>query len=157
MAIGTALGFVGVASLFASDPAAGVHDLAGRFVTAGSEAERAALLAAGDAMLAVDVGTAYHLSLILGSVALVAISVVMLRSESCGRITAVLGIAANVLAFGLYVPVVGICILLYSIVVLLGRHVLIAADVLRLGREGAHVHVAAHPPRPPSGDDRPHE
>ena len=139
MAIGATLGFVGVAALFASNPAANMHYLAARFATAGSEAERAALLAAGEAMLAVNVGTAYHVSLILGSVALVVISIVMLRSGSFSRPTAVLGILANVLAFGLYLPVVGIYVLLFSTVLLLGWYVLIAAGFLQLGRGSAYV------------------
>jgi len=46
----------------------------------------------------------------------------------------VLGILANALAFGLYLPVVGIYVLLFSTVLLLGWYVLIAAAFLRLGR-----------------------
>ncbi|TVQ64847.1 MAG: hypothetical protein EA379_00715 [Phycisphaerales bacterium] len=137
MAVAAALGFVGVAALFASNPAANMHYLAGRLSTAGGEAERAALLAAGEAMLAANVGTAYHVSLILGSVALVVMSVVMLRSWSFSRPTAVLGILANVLAFGLYLPVVGIYVLLLSTVFLLGWYVLITVGFVRLGRGGA--------------------
>lgn len=139
MAIGATLGFVGVAALFASNPAANMHYLAARFAAAGGEAERAALLAAGEAMLAVNVGTAYHVSLILGSVALVVISVVMLRGGSFSRPTAVLGILANVLAFGLYLPGVGIYVLLFSTVFLSGWYVLIAAAFLRMGRGSAFV------------------
>lgn len=132
--IGAMLGFVGVGSLVASNPAANMHYRAGRFVTAGSEAERAALLAAGEAMLAVNVGTTNHVSLILGSAALVVISIVMLQSGSFGRTTAVLGIVANVLAFGLYLPVVGLYVLLFSTVLLLAWYVRIAAAFLTLGR-----------------------
>lgn len=57
MAIRAILGFVEVAAPFASNPAATMHYLAARSAAACSEAERAALLAAGEAMLAVSVGT----------------------------------------------------------------------------------------------------
>ena len=133
MAIGAALGLVGIASLFASNPAANMHFLSEQFATA-TETQRSLLLAAGDAMLAVYSGTAYHMSLILGSVALVIISVVMLQSEIFSKATAYMGILANVLALGLYVPKVGIYILFFSVVFLLVWYILITLRLLRLGQ-----------------------
>ncbi len=134
MIIGAAFGFIGIAALFASNPAANMHVLSGQFVAATTDAQRSLLLAAGEAMLAVYSGTAYHVSLILGSVALVIISVVMLQSKIFSKVTAYMGILANVLALGLYVPEVGIYILLFSVVFLLVWYILITPKLFQLGQ-----------------------
>ncbi len=134
MIIGAALGFVGMAALFASNPAVSMHSLSGQYAAAATEAQRALFLAAGEAMLAVYSGTAYHVSLILGSVALVMISVVMLQSKIFSKATAYMGILANVLALGLYVPKTGIYILLFSVVFLWIWYILITRRLLQLGQ-----------------------
>jgi len=133
MLIGAALGFVGIAALFASNPAANMHFLSGQYAAAATDAQRSLLLAAGEAMLAVYSGTAYHVSLILGSVALVIISVVMLQSKIFSKATAYMGVLANVLALGLYVPEVGIYILFFSVVFLLVWYILITPRLFQLG------------------------
>lgn len=133
MVIGAAFGFIGIAALFASNPAANMHFLSGQYVAATADAQRSLLLAAGEAMLAVYSGTAYHVSLILGSVALVIISVVMLQSKIFSKATAYMGILANVLALGLYVPKVGIYILFFSVVFLLVWYILITPRLFQLG------------------------
>jgi len=134
MIIGAALGFVGIAALFASNPAANMHFLSGQYATAATNSQRSLFLAAGEAMLAVYSGTAYHLSLILGSLALVITSVVMLQSKSFAKATAYMGILANVLALGLYVPKIGVYILLFSIVFLWVWYILITRSLFRLGQ-----------------------
>jgi hypothetical protein len=134
MLIGAALGFVGIAALFSSNPSANMHFLSGQYAAATTEAQRSLLLAAGEAMLAVYSGTAYHVSLILGSVALVIISIVMLQSKIFSNATAYMGILANVLALGLYVPKVGIYILFLSVVFLLVWYILITRRFFQLGQ-----------------------
>ncbi len=135
MVIGTALGFVGIAALFASNPAANMHFLSGQYAAAATDAQRALLLAAGEAMLAVNSGTAYHVSLILGSVALVIIPIVMLQSIIFSKATAYMGILANVLALGFYVPKIGIYNLLFSVIFLLVWYILITRRLFQLGRD----------------------
>ena len=135
MVIGAALGFVGIAALFASNPAANMHFLSGKYAAAATDAQRALLLAAGEAMLAVNSGTAYHVSLILGSVALVIIPIVMLQSKIFSKATAYMGILANVLALGFYVPEIGIYILLFSVLFLLVWYILITRRLFQLGRD----------------------
>ncbi len=135
MLIGTALGFVGIAALFASNPAANMHFLSRQYAAATTDAQRAPLLAAGEAMLAVNAGTAYHISLILGSVALVIIPIVMLQSKIFSKATGYMGILANVLAFGFYVPRIGIYILLFSVIFLLVWYILITRTLFQLGRD----------------------
>jgi hypothetical protein len=134
MVIGVTLGFVGIAALFASNPAANMHFLSGQYAAATTDIQRSLLLAAGEAMLAVYSGTAYHVSLILGSVALVIVSIVMLKIRIFSKATAYMGILANVLALGLYVPKVGIYILFFSVVFLLVWYVLITRGFFRLGQ-----------------------
>jgi diadenosine tetraphosphate (Ap4A) HIT family hydrolase len=134
MLIAAALGFIGIAALIASNPAAGMHTLSGQYAAAGTDTQRAIFLAAGEAMLTGYTGTAYHVSLILGSVALVIISIVMLRDGHFNKATAIMGILANVLALGLYVPNYGTYILLFSVLFLLAWYVLIAWNLIRLGQ-----------------------
>lgn len=142
MAIGIAFGLIGIAALFASNPSAGMHFLSGQYAAATTDVQRSLLLAAGEAMLAVYYGTAYHVSLILGSVALVIISVVMLQSKIFSKATAYMGILANGLALGLYVPKVGIYVLFFSVVFLLAWYILITPKLFQLGqgtwKEEAH-------------------
>ncbi len=135
MLIGAALGFVGIAALFASNPAANMNFLSGQYAAAATDAQRALFLAAGEAMLAVYSGTAYHISLILGSVALVIIPIVMLQSKIFSKATAYMGILANVLALGFYVPKIGIYILLFSVIFLLVWYILITRRLFQLGRD----------------------
>lgn len=134
MIIGTALGFVSIAALFASNPAANMHFLSGQYAAATTDAQRSLFLAAGEAMLAVNSGTAYHVSLILGSVALVIIPIVMLQGKIFSKATAYMGILANVLALGFYVPKIGIYILLFSVVFLWIWYILITRRLFQLGR-----------------------
>lgn len=132
--IAVALGFVGIAALFASNPAAGMQTLSGRYGAAGTDAQRAIFLAAGEAILAGYTGTAYHISLILGSVALVILSIVMLQDKRFNKATAIMGILANGLALGLYVPKYGTNIQLSSVLFLLAWYILIARDLFQLGQ-----------------------
>lgn len=134
MLIAAALGFMGIAALFASNPAASMHVLSGQYAAAATDAQRALFLAAGEAMLAVFSGTAYHISLILGSVALVIIPIVMLQSKIFSKATAYMGILANALALGFYVPKIGIYILLFSVIFLLVWYIQITRRLFQLGR-----------------------
>jgi hypothetical protein len=127
------LGFIGVTCLFASNPCVNMYTLSGQYAAAAAEAQRALYLAAGETLLAGYTGTAYHLSLILGSVALVLIGIVMLKSRVYGKAAAILCIAANALALGLYVPTVGKFILLFSIIFLWVFYLLITIRFFRLG------------------------
>ncbi len=135
MLIGVALGFIGIASLFASNPAANMNFLSGQYAAAATDAQRTLFLAAGEAMLAIFSGTAYHISLIVGSVALVIIPIVMLQSKIFDKATAYMGILANVLALGFYVPKIGIYILLFSVIFLFVWYILITRRLFQLGRD----------------------
>ena len=135
MAIATALGFVGIVALFASRPAFDMLYLSEQYAAATTDAQRAMFLAAGEAMLAIFNGTAFHLHYIFGAIALLIVSFVMLRSNVFSKATAYVGIIANVLVFGLYVPKIGIVLSIISVFpFLLMWYILIARRLFQLGQ-----------------------
>jgi hypothetical protein len=107
MAIAAAPGFVGIAAYFASNQAFTMLSLSDQYAAASSDAQRAMLLVAGQATLAIHQNASYqgagiYLSFLLVSVAGVLISAVMLRSGLFRRATACAGILANAFGLGYY-------------------------------------------------------
>ncbi len=135
MAIATTLGLISIVLYLASREATfTMLPLSDQYAAATTDAQRAVFLAAGQAMLAIYNGAAFHVSYVLGAAALTIISVVTLRSELFSKATAYLGIVANVLAFGLYVPVVGVFVSIFSVFFLWIWDILIARRLFQLGR-----------------------
>ena len=91
-------------------------------------------LAAGQAMLVMWQGSAFQASYILGSIASIIISAVMLRNKLFSKATAYSGILANVIALGLYVPKIGVYISIFSVVFLWIWYILIARRLFQLGQ-----------------------
>jgi hypothetical protein len=133
MAIATALGFIGIATYFASNTAVNMMSLSDQYAAATTDAERSLLLAAGQAMMAIYTGTAFHLSYILGSAALIIVAAVMLGSSVYSNATGYVGLVANVLALGLYVPTIGIFISIFSVLLLEVWYILLVRRLFRLG------------------------
>ena len=77
-------------------------------------------------MLAIYQGTAFQVSYVIGSIAPILISIVMLQSDVFNKVTGYAGIIANVLAFGLYVQGIGIFLAIVSAIVLMVWNLLIA-------------------------------
>jgi hypothetical protein len=81
-----------------------------------TDAERAAIRSAGQAMLAIWQGTAYDVSYVLGGIATLLIAVVMLRSQVFGRAIAYVGLVMGVLmlvpatagTIGMYVSLISL-------------------------------------------------
>lgn len=104
MAIATILGFVGITVYFASNTAFSMLSLSEQYAAATTNTQRTMLLAAGEAMLAINrfsspgahPGTGGYVSLFLIAVAGMIASVVMLRSVVFNRTTAYVGILASV-------------------------------------------------------------
>jgi hypothetical protein len=107
-AIGAVLFFVAIAVYFASNTAFEMLSLSEQYTAATTAAERTTLLAAGQAMLATYTGTAFHASYILGSLAGITLSAVMLRGETFSRAAAYAGILGNAIGLGLYLPAIGL-------------------------------------------------
>jgi hypothetical protein len=97
MTIMVALGFIGIAAYFASNTAFEMLALSNQYVAAGTEAERAMLLAAGQTMLALYKGTAFDVYYVYNAAALLIAAVVMLRSHIFSRTTAYWGLASGIL------------------------------------------------------------
>jgi hypothetical protein len=134
MAISVALGLVSIVLFIASNPAFAMLSLSDQYAAATSAAQRAVFLAAGQAALIMWQGSAFQVSYLLGSIAIIILSAVMLRSRLFSKASAYLGILANVIALGLYVPVIGIYISIFSVVFLWVWYLLIARRLFQLGR-----------------------
>ena len=95
--IALVFGLVGTTVYFASNTAFEMLQLSRQFAAAAGEAQQAALLGAGQAMLAVYKGTAFNSYYILNAVSLLVFASVMLRSKSFPRPAAVIGLVSGVL------------------------------------------------------------
>jgi hypothetical protein len=105
MAIAATLGLVGITVYLASNTAFSMLSLSDQYAAATTEAQRTQLLAAGQAMLALNrfsspgaqPGSGGYVSLLLIAAAGLMSSLVMLRSDVFNRATAYVGMAANAL------------------------------------------------------------
>ena len=91
------LGVVGVAAYFASNTGFEMLAISGQYAAAAGEAQRTALLGAGEALLAIYRGTAFDTYYVLNAAALLIFAVVMLRGRLFTRATGWWGLAAGVL------------------------------------------------------------
>jgi Domain of unknown function (DUF4386) len=144
MAIATALGLVGIATYFASNTAFEMLSLSSQYAAATTDAQRSLFVAGGATMLAIYQGTAFDVSYALLAVAPLIISVVMLRSTIFGKVTAYVGIVANVLAVGLFVPAIGVFLSLVSVVGLLIWYILIARRLFILAQSVSNEEATQH-------------
>jgi len=167
VALAATFGLIGIATYFASSRVFEMLALSQQYASATSEAQRAALIAAGQSMLTTYLGafatpmpsaswnyqgTAFNVSFVFLSVACLMLAVVMLRSKHFGRLIGTLGIIGNVVEFGFFAPVVGVYLSLVGLVVLLIWHVLIAWALWLLARRTsamAERHQHTDPVIPP--------
>jgi Domain of unknown function (DUF4386) len=106
MTLAVAVAFVGIAVYFASNQAFSMLSLSNQYAAATTDAQRSALTAAGQALLAINNPAALGpgaLSFLLVTVAGLITSLVMLQSGIFGKATAYVGVVANV--FGLGYPI----------------------------------------------------
>lgn len=135
MAIALVLELVGAATYFASNPVLTMISLSNQYAVAATDVQRSMLLAAGQGMLATYQGTAFWVSNAVGGISLLIISVVMLRSGIFSKITAYIGIVANVVGFGLFIPnQIGIFISILGVVGLAIWYVMVALRLFQLSR-----------------------
>jgi len=137
MTIATALGLVGIVLFITSNPAIEMLSLSDHYAAATTDAQRTIYLAAGQALLAGWQGTAFQVGYLLSSIAGIVIPVVMLRGTIFGKATAVLGILANAIGLGLYLPAIGLFLALFSVVFLEVWYILLGRRLLQLGRSTA--------------------
>src|SRR6266545_2537989 len=134
MAIATALGIVSIVLFITSNPAVAMLSLSDHYAAATTDAQRATFLAAGQAVLSSWQGTAFQVGYIVSSVAAIAIAAVMLRSAIFSKTTAYLGILANAIGLGLYLPAIGVFLAVFSVVFLEIWYIVIARRLFQLGQ-----------------------
>lgn len=134
MVIATALGLASTVLFIASNPAFAMLSLSNQYAAAGTQAQRDMFLSAGQAVMSMWQGSAFQASYLIGSIAPILISAVMLRGKLFSKATAYIGILANVIALGLYVPRIGTYISVFSVVFLWVWYLLIAQRLFQLGR-----------------------
>jgi len=108
MTLAAALALMGTAIYLASNQAFAMLALSDRYWSAATDTQRTMLLAAGEALLAIQntaatYGSGIYISYFLVNVAGLIAATVMLRSAAFGRTTAYMGILANVLGLGYYI------------------------------------------------------
>ncbi len=133
-AIYLALSLVGVISFIVARPAFEMLSISNGYAAAETNAQRIVFQSAGETLLATFHGMAFQVSYVLGSLSGLIISLVMLRANLFGRTTAYLRIASSICDFGLYIPVVGLYISLFSVFFLLAWNILVARRLFQLAR-----------------------
>lgn len=134
VAIYLALSLVGVMSFIVARPAFEMLSVSNGYAAAATDAQRAAFQASGDTLLATFHGMAFQVSYVLGSLSGLIISLAMLKTNLFGRTTAWLRIASSICDFGLYIPVIGLYISLFSVFFLLAWNILVARRLFHLAR-----------------------
>jgi hypothetical protein len=135
MALYLAFSLLGAALFITARPAFEMLALTHQFAAATNEAERMVYLAAGESSLATFEGTAFQVSYIMGSISGLILSLVMLRSKLFSKTTAYTRILSSVLDFGIFIPVIGLTVSLFSVVFLWVFHILAARRLLQLGHQ----------------------
>jgi len=136
-AVALTLGLIGTVSLIAGRPILEMVSLSSQYAAAATELERMTYLAAGEAMMAVYHGTAFNAHYVLDTIGLLIFSLVMLQSDVFSRRTAVVGIAANTITLGYYIPVVGVTFSIFSVFFYFAWYLLIARKFWQLSRAEA--------------------
>ena len=132
--IATALSAASILCFLIATPALNMLYLSHQYAAAATAGEREALLGAGQAVLSSWLGTPYQVGYVLGSIAMIVISVVMLRSGIFSKFTGYTGLVSGMVGFGVYVPKVGVFISILSVVGIQVWYVLIAMALLHLNK-----------------------
>jgi Domain of unknown function (DUF4386) len=118
MTVAVGLGLAGIALYFAVNPTFSMLYLSDQYAAATTDAQRAAFLAAGEALWANYNGTAFGLFFILTGAADLVIAAVMLRSGVFSRTTAYVGFVLGAMLLVPPLPVLGTVPLVLSYVVI---------------------------------------
>ena len=132
MLIATALSAASITCFLVATPALNMLALSRHYVAVTTSAEREQLLAAGQAVLSSWEGTPFQVGNVVGSIGMLLIGWVMVKSHIFKKSTGIVGIVSGVVGFGMYVPKVGIFISILSVVGMQIWYVMIALKLLRL-------------------------
>jgi hypothetical protein len=139
MAAALALGLIATGAYITSNTSINMLTLGQQYAAASTEAQRAMYLSAGESMLATYTGTAFQVSYILGALAGTISGAVMWRSGLFGKTAASMAILGNVISLGLYVPVIGLYISIFSVLFLEIFYILVGRRFLQMGRRAGHL------------------
>lgn len=134
MLIATAAWLISVALFIGSNTGFEMLALSGNYAEAASEAERATLVAAGQAMLTayMEMGSSFVVGYLLASLAGVLVGLAMLRNRVFPRLAAWAVIVANLLGLALFMPGIGVLLSIVSVVILIAWYLLVGRRLLRL-------------------------
>jgi hypothetical protein len=121
-----ALTLIGAMCFVAARPGFEMLSLSGQYAAATTEAQKSVFLAAGETLVAVFNGTAFQVSYFLGSINGLILSIAMLKSSLFSKTTAYARIASSALDFGLFIPIIGLFVSLFSVLCLLVWNILVA-------------------------------
>jgi hypothetical protein len=134
MLLGTALSAASLMCFLIAAPALNMLALSQQYVTVSTGAEREGLLAAGQAVLSSWQGTPFQVGNVVGSIGMMLIGWVMVRSQIFSKTAGYAGIVAGVLGLGMYVPRVGVFISILSVAGMQVWFLMIALGLLRLSK-----------------------
>lgn len=144
-----ALGITGVGVYFACNQVFAMLSLSDAYSAATTDAQRSALAAAGEALLAIQnssatYGNGVYVSFLFVNLAGLILAIVMLRSCAFGMLTAYVGILANLFGLGYHLtlvlaPSMNVIPLSASAPFLLAWYIVIGRKLLRLGSGGTGV------------------
>ena len=132
--LATALSAGSIACFLIGTPALNMLYLSQQYAAATTGVEQERLLATGLAVLSSWQGTPFQVGNVVGSIGMLLIGSVMLRSQIFSRSTGYVGILSAVVGLGMYVPKVGIFISLVSVVGMQIWYVMIALALFRVCR-----------------------
>lgn len=150
MAVAAVCGLAGIAVYFASNTTFSMLALSEQYASAAAGAQRAMLLSAGQALLAIDhtgvgyPGTGIYLSFLLIAAATLLCAAAMLRGGSFGRAAAFTGILAGAIdlaycATFAIAPALTACLMSAAGLLLMIWHILVGLRLWRMGRKGNGV------------------
>jgi hypothetical protein len=126
-------GIIAVALIVPARPILEMVSLSRSYAVADPVAQ-SRILAAGDAILSVFNGTSWATNTFLGALSLLISSVLMLKSEFYGRLTAYVGLATNAAACGFFLPVIGTILLFLTVPGYMIWYALLAVRFFRAAR-----------------------
>jgi hypothetical protein len=123
---------VAAAALIAARPVFEIFTLSELYMSAGTEAEKALYLAAGESLLVQFHGIAWHTYMFVGAVASLINALLLLRSTTFSRALAYVGIVTFSITSLFWIPVVGFILLFVAMLCSVPWYILLARDFFRL-------------------------
>ena len=146
MLIALTFELLGVALILGANPAFAMLSLSGQYAAATAEAPRAALLAAGQALMATSMGTGFNVGYVFGALATLLIAAVMLRSGVFSKATAYVGLMMGALTLiPATVGTLGVVLSLLSLAPTVAWLILVALRLFKMSRAPGVVNRMVNP------------